>query len=222
MKKIIFITLLLVVYGCSNEQNVQNVQKNILNILNSYSFSEEGEITHKIYDFTPTNSEFTYSIAFTQNSENKCHACGVFMSIFVIDKHGKIKQQYIDVAEIGSWGTFPSKDSIKKYPTNNSFLLTINDADGGQGVFVGNMLCFTPINEKVVLVGIIELSYDNSGFYIDENDPNIETFTANYSFKDKPNSLPDIILNISGKKDGTKYNKKTVYSFNGKEYIEQK
>ena len=73
-----------------------------------------------------------------------------------------------------------------------------------------------------MLVGNIELSYDNSGFYIDENDPNIETFTANYSFKDKPNSLPDIILNISGKKDGTKYNKKTVYSFNGKEYIEQK
>ncbi len=213
MRRLFFILLFVSSFSVLFSQSVED---QIRSILDNYDFGYEGNVYHKIYKYSLPDGRTVY-LVFTSSDENQCHGCTVKMSVFVV-QDGQIQKSYIGEQEVGSWGEPPADTSILVYPVGDNFMIVVKGGFLDQGYFEEYITCFYPKDDSIKDLGTVDIAEDNSGAILDDSSQ-YESWTAKYMFVPNDDKIPDLILNISGKKGGERFTRIERYYFNGKKYV---
>jgi hypothetical protein len=173
-----------------------------------------------IYDFYLDNNKKVY-LAYTISENNNCHACTAKMSVFIAEETNGIwgiTKEYINNLELGTYGMGPEKKDVKVYPNGDDFIISIKSITVFQGLLEEFISLYKPYNGTIVLIGGFTIKYDDSTTMFAE-ESNSETWKAEYFFLEKSNAFPDILLNVTGVKNGDSFSEIKQYVFNGEKYI---
>jgi len=228
-KLILTLSLLLILtnglYASSKE--IQNQVIKTLKVYGdakAYGFEEKIALKHDIvgvYDFIYKSQQTKLVIASTNiiKGNNKCRACGPKLSLFII-KDTQVLLSQVNAFTYGLWGDGPSKDTIKiiKLGLNDDgFMLPQYGMMGGWEEEGENFLL--PVNGKFEFVLTLSTSSNNAGSY-DESDKDWKStsWDSNISYYQGESEFYDIVLFSSGIDYGNKFNKISLYRFDGKKY----
>lgn len=226
MKKIISLVLIFSINIISiYSQN--NVEQTIYSELEKYDFYNDYEYEsikkHELQTFLLTDNK-KIIISFTTSEYHSGHRQGAYMSIFILSKSNnswQINEKFLKAEEeVGSYGYGPSKEDIKVFSINNKFMITIKSGFMNQGSGEEYIRCFYPISDEIKNVGTITILVNSEASLLDADE--IENWEAQYFFLPTDNSLPQILLNITGEKGGITFYKTEYYYFNGKKYVLKK
>ena len=223
MKKILLLIMLsTITFASTNAQS--KIQQTIKRELNKHKFFDDYEAEnskeYSMYEYN-LNVNKKLVLAFATSEYHNYHAAGAFMSVFVLSKSSnntwRIAEQYIKCTEIGSNGEAPMKDDIEIF-NGSEFMITIKGGSMGQGYIEGYITCFYPVLNKIENIGIIDIFYSNEGALEDV----VLTWEAEYMFlPSSGGTLPEILLNITGSKDGVTYYDTEYYRFDGQKYVKK-
>ncbi len=196
-------------------KNVESPETQILELVSKSDFFDGTKSENKdtIYSYNLSGEHKLY-LVFSSNPEYGCHACGVYMSIFVFAVD-TLLYDFIGVDELGSWGQPPYKDDIEIFELDTNFLVTIRTGFMGQGVLEENLLCYYVTKNQAKLIGNFEVAFDDSAAMLES----VTSWESDYYLKrTNDNTLPDFQIIRQGFRNDSDFVDTVLYFFNGKNY----
>lgn len=184
----------------------------------NFSNNQNFNWKHEILQFNKIElleSDFMVVITHSNYSNNDCHACSGYLSIFEFAYNAgwKLRKKSIAFTNGAGWGLTPSEIRLAPISSDN-YAIIIKYQDTGQGYLTEDTNFHSYINDSIKCILSLTTASNSEGAGKNGNSNSYLMIT-----KKDDGFYPIKQLEIGTQNDGSKIDNRILYIFNGKEYI---
>ncbi len=196
----------------------------------NYDF-EKGKI-HTVLEYPYADNKLAIITA-TSAEGNDCEDCVAYLSLFLFeqDENWKLTEKQIQFEDLATYGNIDFVRSAElestnrsiagdidlKFPSDEHLYILLNSAYVSGREYEGYSMIFSKAGNKYQNTGVITTEYRND---LKGGAPEkITRWEGEISFKTNDNKKPDIILDLSGEKNGRSFLDTQVYVYEEDKYI---